>query len=105
MAEDKGKPKAPAVPAGPVAAAEAAKPAPEAKPKPKVDKKPVAKGKKKISQKWKLYELTADKAKKKRKCCPKCGDGVFLGHHATRDSCGKCGYTEFRKTTTEEKKK
>ena len=43
--------------------------------------------------------------KKKRKSCPKCGDGVFLGHHATRDSCGKCGYTEFRKMPTEEKKK
>ncbi len=104
MAEDKGKPKTSAAPAAPAAPIEAAKPA-EAKPKPKVDKKPVAKGKKKISQKWKLYELTADKAKKKRKSCPKCGDGVFLGHHATRDSCGKCGYTEFRKMPTEEKKK
>jgi len=99
MADDKNKLKAPAAPAAPVAEAKPA--ASEAKPK--VDKKPVAKGKKNISQKWKLYEITGDKAKKKRKCCPKCGDGVFLGHHAARDSCGKCGYTEFRKT--EEKKK
>jgi small subunit ribosomal protein S27Ae len=30
--------------------------------------------------------------------CPKCGPGVFLGTHANRKSCGKCGYTEFLKS-------
>jgi len=64
-------------------------------------KKPA--GKKLLSQKWKMFDLSGEKVVRKRKSCPKCGDGVFLAHHATRDSCGLCGYTEFRKS--EEKKK
>ena len=32
-----------------------------------------------------------------RKTCPKCGEGVFLAEHKNRVSCGKCGYTEFKK--------
>jgi len=69
--------------------------------KDKTEKKPAAK--KIISQKWKMFDLSGEKVARKRKSCPKCGDGVFLAHHATRDSCGTCGYTEFRRT--EEKKK
>jgi small subunit ribosomal protein S27Ae len=102
MADDKkpkGKeekhaaPAAAAAPAAPTAPAKA--PSGGAKPKPGAKSKPSAKELK--SQKWKRYEITGDKAKKKSKICPKCGDGVFLAHHANRDSCGKCGYTEFRK--------
>ncbi|MCD6403782.1 MAG: 30S ribosomal protein S27ae, partial [Nanoarchaeota archaeon] len=26
-----------------------------------------------------------------------CGPGVFLAEHKDRFSCGKCGYTEFKK--------
>ncbi|MGV8090195.1 MAG: 30S ribosomal protein S27ae, partial [Methanothrix sp.] len=26
-----------------------------------------------------------------------CGNGVFLADHGDRQSCGKCGYTEFKK--------
>jgi small subunit ribosomal protein S27Ae len=37
------------------------------------------------------------KIERKRKHCPKCGPGVFLAEHADRASCGRCGYTEFRK--------
>ena len=102
MADDKkpkGKDDKPAAPAAPAAAAAPAAPAKApsggVKPKPGVKSKPKAKELK--SQKWKRYDITGDKAKKKSKVCPKCGDGVFLAHHATRDSCGKCGYTEFRK--------
>jgi ubiquitin-small subunit ribosomal protein S27Ae len=101
MADDKkpkGKEEKPAAAAAPAAAPTAAPakaPSGGAKPKPGV--KPKAKSKELKSQKWKRYELTGDKAKKKSKVCPKCGDGVFLAHHANRDSCGKCGYTEFRK--------
>ncbi|MBN2250868.1 MAG: 30S ribosomal protein S27ae [Candidatus Altiarchaeota archaeon] len=75
----------------------------ENKPKGKKDAK--EKGKKNISMKWKLYETTGDKISRKRKSCPKCGEGVFLAHHSTRDSCGKCGYTEFRKAVKAEEKK
>lgn len=99
MADDKkskGKEEKPAAaPAAPTAAPAKA-PSGGAKPKAGAKSKPSAKQLK--SQKWKRYELTGDKAKKKSKCCPKCGDGVFLAHHSNRDSCGKCGYTEFRKT-------
>ena len=41
----------------------------------------------------KLY----DGAKAKRKSCPKCGPGVFMGEHKNRTACGRCGYTEFKK--------
>jgi small subunit ribosomal protein S27Ae len=44
-----------------------------------------------------LYEVSDDKVTRKRRFCPKCGDGVFLAEHKDRSSCGKCGYTEFKK--------
>ena len=47
--------------------------------------------------KWEQYDTSGDKVKRKNKTCPKCGDGVFMAHHSDRDTCGKCGYTEFRK--------
>jgi small subunit ribosomal protein S27Ae len=37
------------------------------------------------------------KLERKKRHCPKCGPGVFLADHADRASCGKCGYTEFKK--------
>jgi len=49
----------------------------------------------------KFYEVVEEKGKvkthRKRKACPRCGAGVFLAEHEDRYSCGKCGYTEFRK--------
>ena len=33
----------------------------------------------------------------KKPVCPKCGPGVYLATHKDRVSCGKCGYTEFKK--------
>ena len=47
--------------------------------------------------KWQLYEIKDGKLVRKRKECPKCGAGVFMAEHADRRSCGKCGYTEFKK--------
>ena len=44
-----------------------------------------------------LYEIQDNKIVRKRRNCPKCGDGTFLGQHKNRESCGKCGYTEFTK--------
>ena len=43
------------------------------------------------------YELSGDSIKSKKPVCPRCGNGVFLAAHADRQSCGKCGYTEFKK--------
>jgi small subunit ribosomal protein S27Ae len=44
-----------------------------------------------------FYEVSGDTIKSKRAVCPRCGNGVFLASHADRQSCGKCGYTEFKK--------
>lgn len=43
-----------------------------------------------------LYEVQEGKVMRKRKMCPKCGDGIFMAEHTNRLSCGKCGYTEFK---------
>jgi ubiquitin-small subunit ribosomal protein S27Ae len=52
---------------------------------------------KKNNTKGKMYELKDGKAVKKNPTCPRCGDGVFLAAHKDRVSCGKCGYTEYKK--------
>ncbi len=53
---------------------------------------------KKVSQKWKKYEITGDTLKRKNKTCPKCGPGVFLAEHKDRVACGNCGYMEKKST-------
>ncbi|WP_456443584.1 30S ribosomal protein S27ae [Thermococcus sp.] len=57
----------------------------------------MAKGKKKTSQKWKLYEVKGRKIIRKNKFCPRCGPGVFMAEHKDRWSCGRCGYTEWKR--------
>jgi small subunit ribosomal protein S27Ae len=47
--------------------------------------------------KGRMYEIKDGKAVKKNPTCPRCGDGVFLAAHKDRVSCGKCGYTEYKK--------
>ncbi len=48
-------------------------------------------------QKRELYQVEGTKLSRSRKFCPKCGPGVFLSEHENRFSCGKCGYTDFKK--------
>jgi len=60
-------------------------------------KKKEAVKKNKVSSKKDAYEVSGDKVVRKRPVCPKCGPGVFMATHADRISCGKCGYTEFKK--------
>ncbi len=58
--------------------------------------------------KIKHYEVKDNAVIRKKRTCPKCGDGVFMAEHSNRTSCGKCGYTEFKrkeKPKKEEKKK
>jgi small subunit ribosomal protein S27Ae len=43
------------------------------------------------------YESKDNKLDRKKRWCPKCGVGVFMADHKDRTSCGKCGYTEFKK--------
>lgn len=51
---------------------------------------------KKKSAKWKLYDASGEKMKRKNTPCPKCGEGVFMAEHKNRYSCGKCGYTAWK---------
>jgi len=51
------------------------------------------------------YEVSDGKLVRKKKTCPKCGDGVFLAEHKDRSSCGTCGYTEFAKKEKPKKEK
>lgn len=48
-----------------------------------------------LSQRWKKYSVSDGKAKRKR-FCPKCGDGFFLAEHKDRVYCGNCHYLEKR---------
>ncbi len=57
----------------------------------------MARGKKRTSQKWKLYEVQGGKIKRKNRFCPRCGPGIFMADHGDRWACGRCGYTEWKK--------
>ncbi len=39
-----------------------------------------------------FYKVSGERLERTRQNCPKCGPGVFMGEHANRVSCGKCGY-------------
>jgi len=61
-----------------------------------------SKGKKKPtkrphSKKSDAFKIEDNKLVRQRKICPKCGAGVYLAKHVNRESCGKCGYTQFKK--------
>ena len=54
------------------------------------------KAKEKKTNKSSVYELKGETFSRKARFCPKCGPGVFMAPHATRDSCGNCGYSEWK---------
>lgn len=60
------------------------------------DKKPAKKGDAPAPKKGilKLYKSYKD-GKTSLVSCPKCGQGTFMAKHKNRNTCGKCGYTEF----------
>jgi ubiquitin-small subunit ribosomal protein S27Ae len=49
------------------------------------------------SKRWKMYATDSNSAKIKNKECPKCSTGYYMAEHKDRRTCGKCGYTEFKK--------
>jgi ubiquitin-small subunit ribosomal protein S27Ae len=57
-----------------------------------VDKKTARKGEVAV---YKFYKLEGDKTIKSKRDCPRCGKGVFMAEHDNRNTCGKCGFTEF----------
>jgi len=46
---------------------------------------------------WAFYKVEGDKVGRLRRECPRCGRGVFLGEHKDRYTCGRCGYTQFKR--------
>jgi ubiquitin-small subunit ribosomal protein S27Ae len=66
---------------------------PETKPAPA----PAKKKERKESPVYKFFQVKQDKVERLRKECPRCGRGVYLGEHKDRLTCGKCGYTSFKK--------
>jgi len=48
------------------------------------------------------YEIKDGQIERIKQSCPRCGDGVFLAEHHDRRSCGKCGYTEFKRKKKKE---
>ncbi|MFH1978147.1 MAG: 30S ribosomal protein S27ae, partial [Candidatus Aenigmatarchaeota archaeon] len=66
----------------------------------KVVKKPkkIRKGRKHETVKsQKIYEIKDNQVIRKKKACPRCGDGTWLAEHKSRAYCGRCGYTIFEK--------
>lgn len=55
------------------------------------------KAKKKPRKLWLLYNVAEGSVKRANRTCPKCGQAVFMGKHADRWHCGKCGYVEMIK--------
>ena len=45
----------------------------------------------------KFYKIEGDSLVRTHRTCPKCGPGFFLADHYDRWSCGKCGYTVFKR--------
>ncbi len=43
------------------------------------------------------YKLEGDKLVRTHRACAKCGPSYFLADHYDRSSCGKCGYTVFKR--------
>ena len=60
-------------------------------------KAPAKKAKSGNNTKGRMYEVKDGKVSRKSQSCPRCGDGVFMAAHKDRVSCGKCGYTEYKK--------
>ena len=61
------------------------------------DKKKEGKSPRNVETIKKLYRKEGSRMVRQKRDCPKCGAGVFMAQHADRVSCGKCGYTEFKK--------
>jgi small subunit ribosomal protein S27Ae len=43
------------------------------------------------------YNIEEDKLVRTHRSCPKCGPSYYLADHYDRWSCGKCGYTVFKR--------
>ena len=65
--------------------------------KPEAKSAPAKKKERVESPVYKFYQVKGVTVNRLRKECPRCGRGVFLAEHRDRLTCGKCGYTSFKK--------
>jgi small subunit ribosomal protein S27Ae len=63
--------------------------------------KKATEAKEKKTSKGDCYNIKGNVVERKNNFCPKCGAGVFMAEHKDRQSCGKCGFTQWKR---EEKK-
>jgi small subunit ribosomal protein S27Ae len=54
---------------------------------------------------YKFYKIDKDSVSKIKRECPRCGKGIFMAEHSDRFTCGKCGYTDFKKDQSKKSKK
>lgn len=44
------------------------------------------------------YKVDKDgNVERDKRTCPRCEKGTFMAEHYDRYSCGRCGYTEFKR--------
>lgn len=51
---------------------------------------------------WENYDVEGGKLVRKNVFSPKAGKGFFMAEHKDRRTCGKTGYTEFKKDESDE---
>ena len=49
------------------------------------------------------FKIESDKLIRLKRNCPRCGPGTYMAEHSDRFSCGKCGWTVFKKQDKAEK--
>lgn len=42
------------------------------------------------------FKIEGDKVSRIKKVCSRCGKGTYMSEHKDRNTCGKCGLTEFK---------
>ena len=42
------------------------------------------------------FKVDGDKVSRIKKVCSRCGKGTYMSEHKDRNTCGKCGLTEFK---------
>lgn len=45
----------------------------------------------------KYFKIDGSKLTRNKKNCSRCGKGVYMSAHKDRNTCGKCGLTEFNR--------
>ncbi len=53
---------------------------------------------------YKFYKIDNSTFERTKRECPRCGKGIFMADHKDRYTCGKCGYTEFKKDHSKKSK-